>query len=86
MHESICSLFSSGRWSELIISAFLTIKYRNAENLIFQHLPLKEKIFNQKNNRWEEVNRMTNGVKIDTLTTVGIVDLVKCGGIIFLNL
>ena len=42
MNESICTLFNSGRWNELNRSAFLTIKYHNPENLIFQHLPVKK--------------------------------------------
>ena len=83
MNESICSLFNNRRWNELNRSAFLTVKYHNPENLIFQHLPIKEKIKNPyKNNRLEEINRMRDGVIIDTLTSVDIVEIVKCGGII----
>ena len=36
-------------------SAFLRIKYYNPPNLIFQHLPVKEKVKNV------EINRMRNG-------------------------
>ena len=51
MGDSICTLFNSGRWDELNRFAFLTVKYHNPENLIFQHLPIKEKIENPyKNN------------------------------------
>ena len=83
MKESICTLFNCGRWNELNRSAFLTIKYHNPENLIFQHLSIKEKINNPyKNNRLEESNRMRNGIIIDTLTSVDIVEIVKCGGVI----
>ena len=81
MNESICTLFNSGKWNELNRSAFLTIKYHNPENLIFQHLPIKEKINNPyKNKRLEEINRMRNGIIIDTLTSVDIVEIVKYGG------
>ena len=83
MSDAVCTLFNSGRWNELNSSAFLTIKYHNPENLIFQHLPVKEKIRNPyKNNRSEEINRMRNGIIIDTLTSVDIVEIVKYGGII----
>ena len=83
MNDAICTLFNSGRWDELNRSAFLTIKYHNPENFIFQHLPIKEKIKNPyKNNRLEEINRMINGIIIDTLTSVDIVEIVKCGGVI----
>ena len=83
MNESICTLFNSGRWNELNRSAFLTVKYHNPENLIFQHLPVKEKYKNPyENNGLEEINRMRNGIIIDTLTNIDIVEIVKCGGII----
>ena len=83
MNDSICTLFNNGRWNELNISAFLTVKYHNPPNLIFQHLPIKEKIENPyKNNRLEEINRMRNGIFIDTLTSIDIVEIVKYGDII----
>ena len=83
MNDSICTLFNTGRWNELDRSAFLTVKYHNPENLIFQHLPLKEKIENPyKNNRLEEINGMRIGIIIDTLTSIDIVEIVKYGGII----
>ena len=83
MKDSICTLFNTGRWNELNRSAFLTIKYHNPENLIFQHLPVKKKIKNPyKNNRLEEINRMRNGIIIDTLTSIDIVEKVKYGGVI----
>ena len=55
-------------------SAILTLKYYNPPDLIFQHLPIKEKVKNL------EVNRMRNGYIIDTLTSVDIQELVKIGG------
>ena len=55
-------------------SAILTIKYYNPPDLIFQHLPVKEKV--QK----IEVNRMRKGIIIDTLTSVDIQEIVKIGG------
>ena len=55
-------------------SAILTIKYYNPPDLIFQHLPVKEKV------KKIEVNRMRNGYIIDTLTSVDICEIVKIGG------
>ena len=55
-------------------SAMLSIKYYNPPNLIFQHLPVKEKV------KKIEVNRMRNGYIIDTLTSVDIQEIVKNGG------
>ena len=83
MSGAICVLFNSEKWNELNRSVFLTVKYHNPENLIFQHLPVKEKIENPyKNNRLEEINRMRNGIIIDTLTSIDIVEIVKYGGVI----
>ena len=50
------------------------MKYYNPPNLIFQHLPVKEKA------KKIEVNRMRNGYIIDTLTSVDICEIVKIGG------
>ena len=55
-------------------SAFLRIKYYNPPNLIFQHLPVKEKV------KILEVNRMRNGYFIDTLTLVYIQEIAKIRG------
>ena len=52
-------------------SAFSKIKYYNPPDLIFQHLPVKEKV------KKIEVNRMRNGYNVDTLTSVVIVKLLK---------
>ena len=55
-------------------SAILRIKYYNPPDLVFQHLPVKEKF--QK----VEVNGMRNGYIIDTLTSVDIQEIFKIGG------
>ena len=54
-------------------SVILRIKYYNPLDLIFQHLPVKEK-------EKKEVNGMRNGYIIDTLTSVDIQKIVKIGG------
>ena len=55
-------------------SAILRIKFYNPPNLVFQHLPVKEKV------KKIEINRMTNGYIVDTLTSVDICEIVKIGG------
>ena len=55
-------------------SAILKIKYYNPPDLIFQHLPVKEKVKNI------EINRMRNGYIVNTLTSVGIQEIVKIEG------
>ena len=83
MSDLVCSLFNSGKRNELNRRTFLTVKHHNPENLVFQQLPVKEKIKNlYKNNRLEEFNRMRKGVIIDTLTSVDIFEIVKCGSVV----
>ena len=80
--DAFCSLLNSGRLNELNRSAFLTVKHHNPENSVFLHLSVKEKIKNPyKNNRLEEVNRMRNGIIIDSLTSADFVEIVKCGAV-----
>ena len=55
-------------------STVLTIKNYNPTDLIFQNLPVKEKV------KKIEVNRMRNGYIIDTLTIVDNQEIVKIGG------
>ena len=52
----------------------IKIKYSNPPDLIFEHLPVKEKVRNI------EVNRMKNGYIIDTLTRIDIQEFVRIGG------
>ena len=52
-------------------SVILRIKCYNPRNLIFQHLPVKEKV------KKVEVNRMRNEYIIDTLTSIDICGIVK---------
>ena len=84
MSHAFCSLFNSGGSIELKKSALLTVEYQTPENLVFQHIPVKEKIINPyKNKRLEEISRMRNGVfKRDTLTDFDIVAIVKREGVV----
>ena len=59
-------------------SAFLTVKRHNPENLVFQHLPIKEKIKNPyKNNRLEHNIRRRESIIVDTWISVDIVETIK---------
>ena len=83
MNDAVCEIFKSGRWDELNRSAFVTFKYHNPENLIFQHFPIKEKVNNPyKNSSLQAVNRSQNGIIIDTLNSVDIVEIVKCRDVV----
>ena len=82
MSEAACELFNSGRWVELKRSAFLTVNYHNLGSITFQLIPMKEKINNPfKNIRLEEVTRCRNGIIINILKSVDIIDIVKCRGV-----
>ena len=55
-------------------SAILKIKDSHPLDLIFQHLPVKEKVGNV------EINRMRNGYFVDVLTSVDFHEIVGIGG------
>ena len=61
----------------------MTVNCHNRENLVFQHLPVKEKIMNpHKINGSEEIKGLRNCIIKDTLTSVDIAETVKCGGVV----
>ena len=72
MNDEIIEKFNNQTFTQG--SAILKIKYYNPKNLIFQHIPVIEKV------NKVEVNRMRNGYIIDTLTSVDIQEIVKIGG------
>ena len=81
MSDAVCSLFNSGSWDEINRNAFPTANYHNSENLIFQHLPINEKIINPyRTNRFEGIIRLRNRIVMEILTSVDIVKIVECGG------
>ena len=52
MSDAVCSLFNSGKCNKLNRCGFLNLKHHAPANLVFQHLPVTEKIKNPyKNNR-----------------------------------
>ena len=44
MSDAVCSLFNSGKENELKRCAFLTVKYHNPKNLVFQNLHVKRRL------------------------------------------
>ena len=59
---------------------FFTVEYHNPENLIFQHVHIKEKVNRPyRNKRLEEINRSRNVIIVDTLNSFDIVEIVECG-------
>ena len=83
LNDAVCEVFVSGRWDELKRSAFLTVKYQKPANLIFQHLPVKERnISPYKNDRLEQMNCSRGGIVIDTKKFIDIVEIVNCEGVV----
>ena len=84
-------LFTPNRETELIqkfrnrtqfkdqASAILRVKFYNTENLIFEHLPVKEDFF-LDGNRYKHVNRSQIGYITEILTNVDIDEIVIMGG------
>ena len=80
--EVYCKLFNTGEWASLNKTGFFEVKYHNPENLILQHMAVKEDVYNEAKNKSEKVNRFRNGDIKQHLTSVNIEEVVKVGGVI----
>ena len=77
MNIDLVEKFISGNFNQG--SATLKNKYYNRPDVIYQHLPVKERV--QKT----EVNRNRNGYNKDTLISVDIKKIIRIGAKIFQN-
>ena len=75
----LCDLFNTGEWKKLNKSGFFDVKDYNPENIIFQHMSVREQVFNAIRNSWEEVNRFRNGYIKQDLTSIEIEKIVRVG-------
>ena len=80
--EAYCKLFNTGEWASLDKTGFFKVKYHNPENLILQHMAVKEDVYNDTENKYENVNRFRNGDITQHLTSVDIEEVVRIGGVI----
>ena len=80
--EVYCKLFNTGEWASLNKTGFFKVKYHNPENLILQHMAVKEDVYNDTKNKYENVNRFRNGDITQHLTSVDIEEVVRVGGVI----
>ena len=78
----LCELFNNNKWKSLNKTGFFKIKYYNPENLVPQHMAVKEDAFNETKNNCECVNRFRNGDITQHLTSVDIEEVVRIGGVI----
>ena len=63
-------------------SEFFQVKFYSPKEIIFQHVSVKDIVFNSRKSRYEEVKRFRNGDIIQHITSVDIEELVKSGGYI----
>ena len=72
MSDEIIENFFSGNFNQ--DSAILKLKNYSRPDIIFQHLPFKERV------RKIRVSRMRNGYIIDSLISVDITEVIRTGG------
>ena len=75
-------MFNTGEWASLNKTGFFKVKYHNPENLILQHMAVEEDVYNETENKYENVNRFRNGDITQHLTSVDIEEVVRVGGVI----
>ena len=75
-------MFNNGNWKGLNKSGFFKARYYNPKEIVFQHVSLEEIVFNDRKNRYEEINRFRNGDTTQHLSSVDIVEVVRSGGFI----
>ena len=80
--EVYCKLFNSVECASLNKTGFFEVKYHNPENLILQHMAVKEDVYNETKNKSENVNRLRNGDNTQHLTSVDIEEVVRVGGVL----
>ena len=80
--EVYCELFNTSEWQTLNKTRFPKVKYHNPENLILQHMAVKEGVYDATEHNYECVNRFRKGDITQHLTNVEIEQVVRTGGII----
>ena len=54
----LCSLFKNGDWKCFYKSGFFRVRYCNPKEIAFLHVRIKENVFNDRKNKYEEINRL----------------------------
>ena len=84
--DRLCFMFNNGDWKGLYKAGFFKLRYCNPKEIKFQHMCVKENVFNHRKNRCEEINRFRNGDEIQHLTSVDTEELVRSSGYIVKSL
>ena len=80
--DRLCELFNKGDWKSLNKSGFFKVRYYNSKEIIFQHMSVKENVFNDRKNRCEEIIRFRNGDITQHVTSLDIEEVFRSGGYI----
>ena len=80
--EYLFELFNNGEWKKLNKTGFFKVSNYNHKEIVFQHMSVKENLFNDRKNRHEEINRFRNGDITQHLNSVDIDNVVRFGGYI----
>ena len=68
----LCELLKTGDLKNLIKGRFFKIDNHNPKDIVFQHIAAKEKVCNDRTNRYEKINIFGNGYITQHLTFVDI--------------
>ena len=75
----LCEFFNDGEWKKLNKTGFLKVRFFKPKEIVFQHVSVREKTFNDRKNRYEEIIRFRNGDIFQHLTGVDIEEVVRSG-------
>ena len=75
-------MFNHGDWKSFKKSVFLKVRHYNPKEIVFQLMIVIQNIFNDRKNRYEEINCFRNGDITQHLTSVDIEVFVRLGGYI----
>ena len=78
--DYLCELFINGEWKNSNKTWFFKVSYYNPKEIVFRKMSVEENVFNDRKNRYEEINRFRNGDITQHLTSVDIEEVVRSGG------
>ena len=78
----LCELFISGEWKKMNISGFFRVKSYNTKEIVFQHMSVKENVFDHHKRRYEDIFRFRKRNITQYLTSIDIEEVVTTGGYI----
>ena len=77
-----CKMFNTGQWASLKKTGLFRVKYYNPENLVLQHMAVKQHVYKETKNKCECKNRFSIEDITQHLTSVDFEQVVRIGGVI----